>query len=237
MSDELPIDKAVQNLTKPETEEGATDQEAGRNQNPPPGIPLIGAQINPRQPEPNQTNSSNKAPFPWKLAAEITGFIAGIILLAINICQLYEVHQTRIIDERAWVTPYITDNNLIIFTNGQVEVRIDVKNSGRTPAILTGFGIKAFEDTNDFPTIDKVNKISMIASPNADNIRLFSGIPTKEIQDLISKNSFYIYGVITYQDIFKQDHWTEFCWSVVGGDFNAAPFHNGWGDIENQQKK
>jgi hypothetical protein len=236
MNDDLPTNKLGHHAAKPVTKEGATEQEANPNQNPPPSVPLIGAHINPSQPEPNETNASGKKPFPWKLVAEIIGFAAGLVLLLINGGMLYESHETRLTAERAWVYAEILPNSL---RHESTNYFFDVKfvNTGKTPAFITGSYNSLAADTNHIPTFDVTQiGVSLLLIPysepiaaSANSIQTVStaAIPDFVIEGYNSRFPVFGYGTVWYDDIFGKHHWIQFCYRLTeGGKYTSAmQFH------------
>ena len=245
MSDELPIDQSGQESIKPETKEGETSKEAAHDHKPLPIPPLIGAHINPSQPESSQPKVKEKKPFPWKLLAECIGFAAGLGLLVINGCQLYEVHQTRLTDERAWVlvtgdiTQQISDNK------DSFVLLAEYKNTGKTPALNVECVISATNDKSGIPKEDPYPSLPEhqgICAPGQVQHIISATIPSQLMIDVANGRPFYLWGTIWYDDIFGKHHWSQFCFLVKRGQininllqFNATQFHNSCDDAEANQ--
>jgi hypothetical protein len=140
--------------------------------------------------------------------------------------QLEEMKRTRELDERAWISPYLTDNNMIFTTNG-LRFRIDIKNSGKTPAILTSFWDGQSDNTNDIPSgIDPDGtSFSMFVSPNDESVRLFTtSVPIKGLNAIANKTPWYVFGSVIYRDAFAIDIGLNFVGQLAEGISMPAPF-------------
>jgi hypothetical protein len=123
---------------------------------------------------PNASNSDQKNNGfckRYKDEFEVAAIVAGIILLVINILvycemiratnttkesvrisrdQLIEMRQQRINDERAWVVPYLPEPPIVEESSNFV-FKVQIKNTGKTPAVIVGCTIGFAPDTNSIP--------------------------------------------------------------------------------------
>lgn len=147
--------------------------------------------------------------------------------------QLEEMQRSRILDERAWVAPFqmsfehsVTDTNYFF-------LKLEFKNTGKTPALkvseVHGFTI----GFNNVPTNDPTATTnSMMLAPDSITFIRSQPIFYKELEGFIAADApVCIYGKISYDDIFGNHHWTQFCWSFEDGrNFRPSPVHNSTDD-------
>jgi hypothetical protein len=152
-------------------------------------------------------------------------------------------------DQRAWLefgtTPDIagTDAASVQLTAGQpITYHMFVPNSGKTPA--KNADVTVFMEMVD---ADKGPSLDQVDNPTRAHVHIISGIifpGSKHNQDIVRpsdqgtprpttkdeveafqnhKTYFAVYGIITYDDVFRAHHWTKFCnWVAVSpGTFNA----------------
>ena len=144
------------------------------------------------------------------------------------------MEKENILEQRAWVAPFeIATETDPIETNISVIV-LKFKNTGKTPALnvsevhctcLYGQNIP----TNDPP----VPKSSFLMAPDGIFWIHSDSFDSKFINAV--KNGIavpiFMYGKITYDDIFGNPHWTQFCWGLEGGGhFRPAGVHNSCDD-------
>jgi len=185
----------------------------------------------------SETNGESKNAKPvhgWiKYFVEIFGIIGGLIGLLFLILQYLETHKDFIADQRAWIfTTEIkadTNNN-----NGNSAFRIEIKNSGKTPALNFRTAVGYADDIKDVPKIDVLdtNDFSVLA-PDAIIITILP-INNKEIEAVKHGASLWVCGINRYDDVFGSHHWSTFCWKV-GTDlttFYGTPVHNSCDDAK-----
>jgi hypothetical protein len=194
---------------------------------------------------PNKRTDSSRLKWPdaWKEWFEIAGIIAGIAVAVLiylqyremtkttrvaigqmNVMQgqLDEAKRTRVLDERAWVTLYSLER---VEAGTDMYFRVNVKNSGKTPAVGTTIWLGATPDINFAKRFNPTNIIekSIMLSPGDTGTLDTASRPVPII--LIPPMQFfkihmYVYGEIKYKDIFGNTHWTRFCREAVG-DFDS----------------
>ncbi len=130
-------------------------------------------------------------------------------------------------DQRAWVGS--GDTTFTIKTSSPIDVRTVGKNVGKTPAVDASpeiywvikpkrMGALALKDIVYGRWARRVNHGTVFPGQTF-------GIEFKEsevapnqtslVSDLTTGSSiFYIYGLITYRDVFDNPHWTHFCYAV-----------------------
>lgn len=150
--------------------------------------------------------------------------------------QLNEMKRARELDERAWVFVDIKDNGLIKQDTNVVFQAI-IKNTGKTPAKITGDVSHLAVSTNEIPKYDAiVSGISAMLIPNSEH-----KLPSPTFPGFILEQNMtiYIYGTVWYDDIFGEHHWIQFCYSLTeGGKYTIGQgFHVSCDDMENNQKQ
>jgi hypothetical protein len=140
-------------------------------------------------------------------------------------------------DERAWVEFRSlfkkADDGTPIFqvaARETVNYPAQVINTGKTPAknIVASIFVEIVNASegphlsyiDDLPTHSHARVTSGILFPNTDSkwtiVRVDNGIPSpatvNEVIALQSNTAFVVaYGIITYDDVFNEHHWTRFC--------------------------
>jgi hypothetical protein len=138
------------------------------------------------------------------------------------------------LDERPWVTPVVAEAPKFTDINQPVKISLRLENSGKTPANLTGghFSFFAYKNGEEDSLLHPRRELSgMITggfvNPGA-HITL-AAIPavypqsgqgvinTNEFLEDLKKGSVYLmgHGKIKYVDVWKVDHWIQFC-AVIG---------------------
>lgn len=145
--------------------------------------------------------------------------------------QIHEMQRERILDQRAWVAPFemITESEDSIVTNSTV-IFLKFRNTGKTPALNVSEVHHSSMNLNDIPTNKPViPPATFLLAPDGVFWIKTERFPNQLIAAI--KNGWaqpmYVYGEITYDDIFGNHHWTEFCWGVESGlNFRPASVHN-----------
>jgi hypothetical protein len=140
--------------------------------------------------------------------------------------QLDEMQKTRIQDERAWVYIEVPDNSLVQEGSNFV-FNVTIKNTGKTPALITGGIMKAAIDISKIPQRDtETSGMGFVLVPN-NTIRMPMPVPPLVIA-YTGINPVYIYGTIWYKDISGDKHWTQFCYSITasGESTSQIPSHS-----------
>ena len=159
--------------------------------------------------------------------------------------QLDEMRKTRILDERPWVTIHDCHANLPSGTNdNSFYFSIVMENTGKTPAInvapytaiCTNISFIIESETNQYPT----NPIhSTQLPPGVPETTTTEGFPQlygDDFKAITNGYSFYVYGVIWYEDVSRIRHWTQYSFEV-SRDFkvDATTVHNLCDDNEEVQ--
>ena len=123
------------------------------------------------------------------------------------------------LDQRAWVAPIAFEG--IPEAGKPLTVNVEYKNSGKTFA--RNLQISFFAHTvakGKEPNFDRVNdepkgeRSTVLLSPGAESAspRVFQPITKDEMKRINSGDlEFFIYGKMTYLDVFDFPHWTTFC--------------------------
>jgi hypothetical protein len=153
--------------------------------------------------------------------------------------QTRHMEQQLHIEQRAWVGAW---GQIVARTEDYIEYKATTKNTGPTPAINVVFEARCvFKDRNylvaeDF-AVDRVHFLNPLrigkescftVLPNDTNTTSVFRFPinplpqlamSKEIQEAVAKGSvwFYVGGKVVYEDIFGEQHETEF-WQRVEGN-------------------
>lgn len=150
-----------------------------------------------------------------------------IVLAIVGIVQFLAARRA----ERAWIVPVIPDpptKNL-----GQdVAIRWQVENRGRTPAWMTSLGsaariIKAGDELPKEPEYTMAGpftKEGTVLSPEAKASRGVT-IPAANMDAVEQGEQYllYIFGIVTYRDIFGGEHETRYCFRFKPGLTKSDP--------------
>jgi hypothetical protein len=149
--------------------------------------------------------------------------------IALSQGQLDEMKQDRILDERAWVAPFeMIAENSISDTNNTV-FKLRFRNTGKTPALNVSESHDIAGWVGAVPTNNPPIEIcSMMLAPDGISFIGFK-IDNYTVSAIKGGYSpFFVYGKISYDDIFGNHHWTEFCWGIERDlNFRPGPTHNG----------
>jgi hypothetical protein len=142
-----------------------------------------------------------------------------------------------ILGERAWLTavPEIHGNSFAM--NQPFDVRIVVKNLGKTPALrvrgITNFSFATKDSSGKFklPIFDKGKEVVFVNLPPDGQMHYDHFFPTVTREGyegtMSGKIRVYFYGRIDYDDVFGTAHWLTFCnFYVSGGEFVVCTQHN-----------
>lgn len=123
-------------------------------------------------------------------------------------------------DERAWVaTSSFDKTNLEI--GKPFMIRFIIKNTGKSPARVRSVTIINPVKKGELPDLDEapndpVSRQGIIAPQGAYRLEVDGtkdSVLTQSSRDAITSGqlTIYVYGTICYSDVFRRDHWTEFC--------------------------
>jgi hypothetical protein len=137
--------------------------------------------------------------------------------------QLVEMQTQRILGERAWVLVSNVEKQDADWPSNYVVFKVTFKNFGKTPAIDAAGWAKWTENLTDVPT----NFTFQYSKPDRTMIAPDSIVYTKTefpIWDVTlnptnvgGPHPFFVYGSVRYQDIFRTNHWTTFCYKIEAG--------------------
>lgn len=150
--------------------------------------------------------------------------------------------------ERAWIS---IGNAVIVKEDtvfpSMISYDIDVANVGHSPALdVVGEGYHIVEEGRHFRLpVQNITRNSTHSSgtmfPNVTN-----GSPGRhylmpeEIKAVQGDSFFYIYGTFSYKDIFRQPHWSHYCYRLdpkLGwGPFHVCDTHNDTDDYPESRK-
>jgi hypothetical protein len=184
----------------------------------------------------------------FKRSANALLVIATILILCVYYGQLRQmkkstraatksvklIEKNERIDQRAWVTvrQAKVDNALTV---GQAPVvTLSISNSGKTPALRTEVAWAVFERSSTpdswtedawLPAIIEPAISQIVVGPNGDitakKEKIGAIVDTDEIKTIRDGDNYlYARGFITYYDIFKQPHRTEFCYRIHGKELD-----------------
>jgi hypothetical protein len=157
------------------------------------------------------------------------------------------------LDQRAWVyvekvdTKGHNDGKTMVFMkeSEKSNIKVTIKNGGKTLANVIETKVYANGvETGEKPELSDKAIISSDKTPMAmfpgisGNTELFSEteIFTKDHIEAIKSGqfSYYIYGMITYKDIFNKIHWTKYCYQLAPSldRFTTCRFYNETDDTQ-----
>jgi hypothetical protein len=166
--------------------------------------------------------------------AAFTGFITVFtIIYALVTIGLYHVSQKGlIISQQAFVYA----ESPVIFGGGNkpgppdpnipVSIIVPLRNSGQTPArkmfSLANYAVvkenvlpKDFTYPIDKEKFVRQNRYAFVAPKGTAEITI--PLPTDTWASIkATENNLFVYGVVTYQDVFNNSHKSLFCWKYIG---------------------
>jgi hypothetical protein len=210
-------------------------------------------------PAPTNHNPAPQKPY-WnqqsvKFWVELAGIIGGLLGLVVLFCQLRatqeqlkEMHDQKVMDERAWMFP---SDYAVTWLSNHLELTVKFKNTGKTPAfnfnqrsaqiqILPPYDEYNLPPQlrNDIPEYDTEPIVRFQGTVAPNQTITLDPKPNMPFNDFDLKTNLYIYGTVWYDDVFNQHHWTRFCARYSpDGIFSAAPFHNTCDDIATNKLK
>lgn len=150
------------------------------------------------------------------------GGMAGLCVLILQWCQMRDTLRT---DQRAWLT--VTNAELLKSpaVNEKPLVKINVSNSGRTPALqakVLGVVYLAAEEPGSVNFGDVSKYPTAVIGPSANISVTVDRPPLGQAEELAlraNENGIYAHGEIRYFDIFGRQHHTGFCFMIKQKDF------------------
>jgi hypothetical protein len=186
----------------------------------------------------------------------LTGYLAYETRISANaaIEAIKTAAQTMYLDERAWIAPQGAVTLNPPFGVGKpLTVRVGFENNGKSPATnVRMWQFKTTQRTNgDIPTSPPAVDLSkqtpkfygtvMPYSPLASH---FSDVPISSAllqsdYDAIRTDRLHIFihGKMVYCDIFGREHWTTYCYHLLGGGAYEVCATDNEVDSENQPTK
>jgi hypothetical protein len=161
-----------------------------------------------------------------------TGQTNSIMQLLAMQRQLDEMKNARMLDERAWIDPYLitrwSDNG---YSSSWYDI-LRFKNIGKTPAfrVFAAIGItNSYGGVPIFKTNFPPNLSTLTLFPNEESRVQSEQMPTSELaQYLDGTKPAYVYGIVIYDDVSGIHHWVRFCRTTYlkTGDAYPAPLGN-----------
>jgi hypothetical protein len=239
MSDESQAGEPREDIKQADAIKSATAKESNANT-------PSGSAVSPRATnvQPSQCNSSHTQKAEkysvewWKPRIEILGIFGGLAVGVLIYLQYSEMRQQRILDERAWVAPFEMSLERGVTDTNYVFLKLEFKNTGKSPALKVSEAHGFTVGFNNVPTNDPIIPTnSMMLAPNSTTFIRSQPIYYMDIENFIANDApACIYGKISYEDIFGNRHWTQFCWSLEDGrNFRPSPVHNSTDDAQTNQ--
>ena len=151
------------------------------------------------------------------------------------------------IDERAWLGAAHINIQETGGTTNRTYFTVDFQNSGKTPALKVSVWIHGGTFIpNNWDIIEKNSvgtnglNFSGMLTPNTTAYihTIDDSIDDEEVKSIQAGMPYYVYGKISYDDIFMRHHWSEFCYLVaLTPKFIAWPFgpHNSCDEAQTNQ--
>jgi hypothetical protein len=115
------------------------------------------------------------------------------------------------------------------------------KNTGKTPALNVSEIHHTIEDVNSIPANDLViPKSSLLLAPDGVFMIHSDSFESRFVAGIKNgtQTPVYMYGQITYDDIFRHHHLMQFCWGFEGGGHNGpASVHNSCDEEQGDENK
>ena len=141
--------------------------------------------------------------------------------------QLQEMQQSRILDERAWITVVGEGAAQTVSQNNDSAVfTFPYKNTGKTPAL--NFEDEVFWATNQalIPKEDGYPSLPQhegMCPPGSGGQLPTTPIPSQIVFDITDKGiPVFVYGTVWYDDIFGGHHWTQFGYGITKNQMNKS---------------
>ncbi len=147
--------------------------------------------------------------------------------------------RTLRVDQRAWVGIVNIQIHRFLEPNRDFMVDIETKNTGKTPALKVVFHNRLqailateqinrnFGESNGHGTVMPDSKqIISIGENHPVSVETFEQVRN-------GVRTMYLHGRIEYRDIFGDDHWTNWCFRLVGEDSFVA--HSQYNDTDDSQ--
>lgn len=134
--------------------------------------------------------------------------------------------------ERAWVAPFDMSFIAEKEQTNWVTCKLLFKNTGKTPAlnvtISAALGSAQFVPNTNPPPISG----PFMLTPDGTAFVMVQPLYMPQFRDEIITVA-CIYGRVSYQDIFRSNHWSDFCWLIHNdSSFRPANGHNSCDDSQ-----
>ncbi|MBZ5530070.1 MAG: hypothetical protein LAO20_01445 [Acidobacteriia bacterium] len=161
-----------------------------------------------------QTRATNRLATEAKRSADIARRSADISSQSLETARL-----AMRVEQRAWVGPMLTEiAPEPLEPNKFIEIGVTISNTGKTPAYkVTGYAMYDFVANGAKPNLSTIRQSSEEISkgtlfPGATAHFLKTTHPVQPSDDVLNgRSTIYVFGIITYVDIFNRNHWTHFC--------------------------
>lgn len=180
---------------------------------------------------------------------EWSAIVAAIGLMVITYLQLKDSQETRILDERAWVSAGNV-NDEVSEKKDSISFSVTLRNYGKTPALnlrsYIAWRINENEIPNDVPPKDALPQEGQgMLAPDAPCDLITPPIPGIYAIPINDGKPIFVFGTVSYEDIFGHEHWMQFCDEITVNPLNKGlltitpiRIHNSSSDdIETKQKK
>ncbi len=141
-----------------------------------------------------------------------------------------QVEANERLDQRAWITVRVAmlDNELAV--GQKPSVTLEIVNSGKTPGtmeVATAVSWGSETPHFDVPSSPRVSR--MVVAPGVTvTTQCLPKAPMEKQDDIdlihMSLSYVFVYGLLIYNDIFGQEHRTEFCFRITEDKLKKKPF-------------
>jgi len=132
--------------------------------------------------------------------------------------QLNEAHKDFVVDQRAWVFPIGLKQELSDDREFDTFVAT-FKNTGKTPAFnaqgVMNWATNVGQMTSEIEIPGRDHSVYSFLAPNETEMIPSHPIPSQVASNISDTNMVFLYGKISYSDIFGSNHWTKFGWAVL----------------------
>jgi hypothetical protein len=180
----------------------------------------------------------NESESGWSKGGEMLFKVVELAAFIAVLLTFLEMRKTRIDDERAWIN--IANPTFgSAFTATNLELAVQLRNSGKTPALINSITIDVWDSNLAFTQTNFVHKFNIgtaIVAPNDSSPCVATTVADDATFHLMINNKIYriwCYTVV-YADIFGHTHHTRTCLMTTGafgpsGFFLVKP-NSGWMD-------
>ncbi len=176
----------------------------------------------------------------WMMRFTFVLAAVGILTVIFLRCQLEEARGNDALASRAWIAPVSTAlrSEASKVGDGTIFV-VPYSNTGKTPAFNVNSWINRTDSLEKIGDMDPVgSKANMLLAPDGIGNTSTADIPIAptDVEHIKAGTlTVYIYGTISYEDVYGKAHWTQFCF-YPGADlksFGPCGKHNTTDDKHN----